>query len=83
MIVGEHNHDNDLAVNVAKAKNLTNMRSAAKDTTVVLKRPRAMSLEYCLDYINEDELVEITPVSYRMRKKILNTVERKKEDSRK
>ena len=42
-----------------------------------------MSLEYCLDYINEDELVEITPVSYRMRKKILNTVERKKEDSRK
>ena len=83
MIVGEHNHDNDLAVNVAKAKNLTNMRSAAKDTTVVLKRPRSMSLEYCLDYINEDELVEITPVSYRMRKKILNTVERKKEDSKK
>ena len=83
MIVGEHNHDNDLAVNVAKAKNLTNMRSAAKDTTVVLKRPRSMSLEYCLDYINEDELVEITPISYRMRKKILNTVERKKEDSKK
>ena len=83
MIVGEHNHDNDLAVNVAKAKNLTNMRSAAKDNTVVLKRPRSMSLEYCLDYINEDELVEITPISYRMRKKILNTTERKKEDSRK
>ncbi len=83
MIVGEHNHDNDLAVNVAKAKNLTNMRSAAKDTTVVLKRPRSMSLEYCLDYINEDELVEITPASYRMRKKILNTTERKKEDSKK
>lgn len=83
MIVGEHNHDNDLAVNVAKAKNLTNMRSAAKDTTVVLKRPRSMSLEYCLDYINEDELVEITPHSYRMRKKILNTTERKKEDARK
>ena len=83
MIVGEHNHDNDLAVNVAKAKNLTNMRSAAKDTTVVLKRPRAMSLEYCLDYINEDELVEITPHSYRMRKKILNTTERKKEDAKK
>ena len=83
MIVGEHNHDNDLAVNVAKEKNLTNMRSAAKDTTVVLKRPRTMSLEYCLDYINEDELVEITPASYRMRKKILNTTERKKEDSKK
>ena len=83
MIVGEHHHDNDLAVNVAKSKNLTNMRSAAKDTTVVLKRPRTMSLEYCLDYINEDELVEITPLNYRMRKKILNTTERKKEDARK
>ena len=83
MIVGEHHHDNDLAVNVAKAKNLTNMRSSAKDNTVVLKRPRTMSLEYCLDYINEDELVEITPLNYRMRKKILNTTERKKEDSRK
>ncbi len=83
MIVGEHHHDNDLAVNITKAKNLTNMRSAAKDTTVVLKRPRNMSLEYCLDYINEDELVEITPTSYRMRKKILNTTERKKEDARK
>ena len=59
------------------------MRSAAKDNTVVLKRPRSMSLEYCLDYINEDELVEITPVSYRMRKKILNTELRKKHDSRK
>ena len=83
MIVGEHHHDNDLAVNVAKAKNLTNMRSSAKDNTVVLKRPRTMSLEYCLDYINEDELVEITPLNYRMRKKILNTTERKKEDSKK
>lgn len=83
MIVGENNFENDLAVNVAKAKNLSNMRSASKDTTVVLKKPRAMSIEYCLDYINEDELVEITPISYRMRKKILNTVERKKYDSRK
>lgn len=83
MIVGENNHDNDLAVNVVKSKNLTNTRSATKDHTVVLKRPREMSLEVCLDYINDDELVEVTPVSYRLRKKILNTNERKKYDNHK
>lgn len=83
MIVGENNHDNDLAVNVVKGKNLTNTRSSSKDHTVVLKRPRVMSLEICLDYINDDELVEVTPVSYRMRKKILNTEMRKKQDARK
>ena len=83
MIVGEHSHDNDLAVNVVKGKNLTNTRSAGKDHTVVLKRPRQMSLEVCLDYINSDELVEITPLNYRLRKRILNTNERKKFDSKK
>ena len=83
MIVGENNHDNDLAVNVVKSKNLTNTRSATKDHTVVLKRPREMSLEVCLDYINEDELVEITPNSFRLRKKILNTNERKKYENKK
>jgi GTP-binding protein len=83
MIVGENNHDNDLAVNVVKGKNLTNTRSSSKDHTVVLKRPKLMSLEICLDYINEDELVEVTPLSYRMRKKILNTELRKKQDARK
>ncbi len=83
MIVGEHSHENDLAVNPVKGKNLTNTRSSSKDHTVVLNRPRLMSLEYCLDYINSDELVEVTPVSYRMRKRILNTNERKKYDSRK
>ena len=83
MIVGENNHDNDLAVNVVKGKNLTNTRSATKDHTVVLKRPREMSLEVCLDYINEDELVEITPQNYRLRKKILNANERKKYENRK
>ena len=81
MIVGENNHDNDLAVNVVKGKNLTNTRTSSKDHTVVLKRPRAMSLEICLDYINDDELVEVTPVSYRMRKRILNTEQRKKHDA--
>ena len=83
MIVGENNHDNDLAVNVVKGKNLTNTRSSSKDHTVVLKRPRQMSLEYCLDYINSDELVEVTPLNFRIRKRILNTQERKKFDSKK
>ena len=82
MIVGENAYDNDLAVNVAKAKNLSNMRSSAKDTTVVLKKPRRFSLETALDYINEDELVEITPSTFRLRKKILNAVERKKHNIR-
>ncbi len=78
MIVGEHSHEDDLAVNPVKGKNLTNTRSAGKDHTVVLKRPRQMSLEYCLDYINSDELVEVTPLNFRLRKRILNTQERKK-----
>ena len=81
MIVGENRYDIDLAVNVVTKKNLTNVRSSTKDNTVVLKTPRRMSLEACLDYINSDELVEITPSTYRMRKKILNTVERKKYDA--
>lgn len=83
MIVGECNRDNDLAVNVVKGKQLTNMRAAGSDKTVVLKRPRPITLEYALDYVNSDELVEITPNHIRLRKKILNTNERKKFDSRK
>lgn len=82
MIVGEHSHDNDLAVNVVKGKKLTNTRASGSDHTVVLKRPRALTLEYCLDYINSDELVEVTPQNFRMRKRILNTAERKKFDAR-
>ena len=78
MIIGENKYDTDVAVNVCGTKNLTNQRSANKDQTVVLKSPRKMSLEACLDYINSDELVEITPNTFRMRKKILNTAERKK-----
>ena len=83
MIVGEHNHDNDLAVNVVKGKKLTNTRAAGSDHTVVLDRPRVMTLEMCLDYINSDELVEVTPENFRLRKKILNTELRKKEDAKK
>ncbi len=82
MIVGEANKNLDLAVNVVKAKQQTNTRSANKDTTVVLKTPRVLTLEACLEFINEDELVEITPKKIRLRKKILDTVERKKYDSK-
>ena len=82
MVVGECNRDNDLAVNVVKGKQLTNTRAAGSDHTVVLKRPRPITLEYALDYINSDELVEVTPNNIRIRKRILNTEERKKFDSR-
>lgn len=81
-IVGECNKEEDLSVNVAKAKQMTNQRSATKDSTVVLKRPRKMNLEACLEYINDDELVEITPRNVRLRKKILDTASRKKFDAR-
>ena len=83
MIIGECNRDNDLAVNVVKGKQLTNMRAAGSDHTVVLKRPRLITLEYALDYINSDELVEVTPNFIRLRKRILNTEERKKADAKK
>ena len=83
MIVGECNRENDLAVNVVKGKQLTNMRAASADKTVVLKRPRPITLEYALDYINSDELVEITPLNIRLRKKILDTEQRKKFDAKK
>lgn len=81
MIVGENKYDSDLAVNVVKAKSLSNQRSSNKDNTVVLKAPRRLSLEDCLDYINSDELVEVTPQSLRIRKKILDTNLRKKHDA--
>ena len=83
MIVGECNRDNDLAVNVVRGKQLTNTRAAGSDHTVVLKRPRPISLEYALEYINTDELVEVTPNHIRLRKMILNTELRKKADSKK
>ena len=83
MIVGECNRDNDLAINVVKGKELTNTRAAFSDKTVVLKRPRPITLEYALDYINQDELVEVTPNFIRLRKVILNTELRKKADAKK
>lgn len=78
MIVGEHSKDNDLTVNVTKGKQMTNTRSSTKDSTVVLKRPRTFTLEGCLDYINEDELVEVTPKNVRLRKRYLTEMDRKR-----
>ena len=83
MVVGESNRELDLAVNVVKGKQLTNTRSASKDQTVVLKKPRVMSLEASLDYLNSDELLEVTPKSMRIRKRILDTNSRKKYDKHK
>lgn len=78
MIVGEANKDTDMVVNVTQEKQLTNMRSSSKDATVVLKKPRTMSLEACLAFINDDELIEITPSNIRLRKSLLRANERKK-----
>ncbi len=80
MIVGENAYDMDLTVNVCLAKQLTNMRSSAHDHSPALKRPRIFSLETALDYINSDELVEVTPNTFRLRKKILNALERKRSE---
>ncbi len=72
MIVGEHNRDKDLWVNVCRQKKLTNIRAAAADEAVKIDAPRKMNLEQCLEFINDDELVEVTPQNIRMRKKNLN-----------
>ncbi|MBC1421770.1 MULTISPECIES: translational GTPase TypA [Listeria] len=78
MIVGENNRDGDIAVNIVKAKQMTNIRSANKDQTNVIKKPRHLSLEESLEFLNEDEYCEVTPQSIRLRKKILNKNEREK-----
>jgi len=78
MIVGEHTRDNDLEVNVVKGKKLTNVRASGKDDNVLLTPPMKLPLEKALSYINDDELVEITPKSIRLRKRWLDPHERKK-----
>jgi GTP-binding protein len=78
MIVGEHAKDNDLVVNVAKAKQLTNMRAAGSDKGIVLAPPITFTLEEALEYIEDDELVEVTPKSIRLRKRMLSANDRKK-----
>jgi len=83
MLVGEHNRDNDIIVNICKEKALSNVRSASKDDTVRLKTPRLMSLEQALEYLGDDEYCEITPKSIRLRKKILNKSERERAEKNK
>ncbi|WP_409294507.1 translational GTPase TypA [Peribacillus sp. SCS-26] len=78
MIVGEHNRESDITVNVVKVKQMTNMRSANKDQTTTMKKPRIMSLEEALEYLNDDEYCEVTPESIRLRKKILDKNERER-----
>jgi len=82
MIVGEHCRDNDLVVNVAKAKKLSNMRSSGSDDATRLTPPIEHTLEQALEYIDDDELVEVTPNFIRMRKKVLGTSDRKKSEKR-
>jgi len=77
-VVGEHVHDNDLVINVCKAKQLTNVRASGTDEKARIVPKVVMSLEECLEYIKEDELVEVTPKSMRMRKSILDHDQRKK-----
>ncbi|HPN33003.1 MAG TPA: translational GTPase TypA [bacterium] len=76
MIIGEHNRDNDINVNPCKTKKLTNMRSSTKDDAVVLSPPSPMTLERAIEFIKEDEMVEVTPLSIRLRKAVLSASQR-------
>jgi len=78
MIVGENSRPDDMDVNVGKEKKLTNMRTTASDENIQLEPPRAISLEYALEYIEEDELIEVTPENIRLRKRLLLANDRKK-----
>ena len=77
-MVGEHQRPGDLNFNVCKKKHLTNMRSARGDMEIRLTPPRQMSLDEAIEYLAEDELLEVTPLNYRIRKQILETEERGK-----
>jgi len=79
MVIGEHQRPLDLTVNVCKKKHLTNMRSSNKDIEIRLSSPRQMSLDEAIEYLAEDELLEVTPLTYRIRKRILDTEERGKQ----
>lgn len=83
MIIGENSRENDLTVNITKAKQMTNVRSANKDQTSVIKKPKTLSLEESLEFLNDDEFCEVTPESIRLRKKILNKSEREKASKKK
>jgi GTP-binding protein len=78
-VVGEHCKENDIPVNVVRAKQLTNIRAAGKDDAARVRTARKMSLEVALEYIQEDELVEICPNSIRIRKRLLKEADRRRE----
>ena len=78
MVIGQNPKAEDMEINVCKSKKLTNTRSSGADDALKLTPPRDMSLEQCLDFIDTDELLEITPVSLRIRKKILDPTVRKR-----
>lgn len=80
MIVGEHNRENDLIVNVVKGKQLTNVRASGSDENIILTPPRTFTLEQAIDFVQDDELVEVTPHFIRLRKRYLNENERKRKD---
>jgi GTP-binding protein len=82
MVIGEHSREGDLVVNPCKAKHLTNMRSSGSEGLVRLAPPRQMTLEQYLEFLNDDELLEVTPLSLRVRKRILNNSERQRHEKR-
>lgn len=81
MVVGEHIRQNDLDVNIVKEKHLTNIRASTSDETPILEPPKIMNLEQCLEFLSEDELLEVTPKSLRIRKKVLKANDRYKDKS--
>ncbi|MBF8807910.1 MAG: translational GTPase TypA [Enterococcus lacertideformus] len=83
MIIGENSRENDLTVNITKAKQMTNVRSANKDQTSVIKKPKQLSLEESLEFLNDDEYCEVTPESIRLRKQILEKNAREKASKKK
>jgi GTP-binding protein len=82
MVVGENARSEDIAVNVCKKKHLTNMRAARGDMEIRLSPPRQMSLDEAIEYLADDELLEVTPENFRIRKRILNTEERGKQQKK-
>jgi GTP-binding protein len=78
MVVGEHNRDNDLVVNTTKGKQLTNVRASGSDENIILTPPRKFTLEQAIDYIQDDEQVEVTPRFIRLRKRYLTESDRKR-----
>jgi len=79
MVVGEHVRPGDMDVNATKEKKLTNMRTTAADEMIILEPPRQVTLELALEYIEDDELIEVTPASLRLRKRMLGATERRKQ----